>query len=90
YHHIFDLESGFPTDNGLVSVTVICDAAADGDALSTAAFLLGLKAGLEMINDLPGVSAIFITEDNKIYLSRGFEYSFAIGNPAYTFGEVNW
>ncbi|MCL2817834.1 MAG: FAD:protein FMN transferase [Clostridiales bacterium] len=90
YHHILDLGSGFPVENELISVTVICGMAADGDALSTTAFLLGLEAGLEMINDLPGVSAIFITKDNKIYLSRGFEYGFTITNSAYSLGEVNW
>ena len=36
YHHILDPATGYPYENGLVSVTVYLKESADGDGLSTA------------------------------------------------------
>ena len=73
YHHILNPETGYPYDNGLVSVTIISDESVDGDALSTSCFALGLEKGMELINSLPDVQAVFITEDGELHFSEGFE-----------------
>ncbi len=82
YHHILDPETGYPSDNNLLSVTVVSDTSIDGDAFSTATFLLGLEAGLELINDIEGIEAMFITKDNEYFYSNGFvdNYNFNIMN----------
>lgn len=72
YHHILDPETGYPTDNGLSSVTIVSDKSLDGDALSTACFVLGLDDGMKLINSLDGIEAVFIDGSNEIYLSDGF------------------
>ena len=73
YHHLLNPSTGYPYDNGLVSVTVLSDSSADGDGLSTSCFALGLEKGLELINSLEDVEAIFVTEDYEIYYSDDFE-----------------
>lgn len=72
YHHILDPKTGYPAENGLSSVTIISDSSAVGDALSTACFVLGKDKGLELINSYEGVEAIFIDQDENIFLSDGF------------------
>lgn len=73
YHHILNPATGYPYDNHLVSVTIISDKSVDGDGLSTSCFALGLDKGMELINSLPDVQAVFITDDYELHYSDGFE-----------------
>lgn len=72
YHHILNPKTGYPYDNSLISVTVITDKGVDGDGLSTTCFALGLEKGMELINSLPDVQAIFITDDYQLHYSEDF------------------
>lgn len=67
YHHILSTTDGYPADSGLSQVTVISDKSVEGDALSTLCFILGYEKGKELIDSLPGVEAVFITQDGEIY-----------------------
>ena len=69
YHHILDPGTGYPADTGLYQVTIISDSSAQGDALSTTCFLLGLDKGMELIQSLDGVEAVFVTSDMEIHVS---------------------
>ena len=80
YHHILNPETGYPYDNGLVSVTIISDESVDGDGLSTSCFALGLEKGMELIDSLPDVQAVFITEDGELHFSEGFEDELTVIN----------
>lgn len=71
YHHIFDPKTGYPIENQLVSVSVISEKSLDGDALSTAAFALGLDKGIELLEDYENAEGIFITKENEIFLTSG-------------------
>lgn len=71
YHHILDVSTGHPYDNGLAGVTIITKNSVDGDALSTTCFSLGLEDGMALIEELEDTEAIFITTDNEIYTSSG-------------------
>ncbi|MCD8036927.1 MAG: FAD:protein FMN transferase [Clostridiales bacterium] len=73
YHHILDPATGYPADSGVCSVTIISDKSVDGDALSTSCFVLGLDEGMELINSLDGIDAVFIDNDGNMYFSDGFE-----------------
>ena len=73
YHHILNPSTGYPYENNLVSVTIISDESVDGDGLSTTCFALGLDKGMELINSLPDVQAVFITEDYQLHYSEDFE-----------------
>lgn len=71
YHHILDTKTGYPIENNLYSVTIISDKSVDGDALSTCAFALGLDAGMEFIENLENVEAIFIDNNENIFVTSG-------------------
>lgn len=73
YHHILDPKTGYPSDSGLCSVTIISDSSVDGDALSTSCFVLGLDQGMELINSLDKIDAVFIDNDGNMYFSDGFD-----------------
>lgn len=76
YHHILDPKTGYPYDNSIVAVTIISDRSVDGDALSTSCFALGLSRGMELVDSLPDVYAVFITNDDKIHYSKEFADAF--------------
>ena len=82
YHHILDPKTGYPVDNGLMSVTVICDNGLDSDAYSTACFVLGLDDGMKLA-EKKGFDAIFVTEDKSVYITDGLKKKFNIRSDSY-------
>lgn len=78
YHHILNPKTGYPYHNHLISVTIISDHSVDGDGLSTSCFALGLEKGLELINSLPNVYAVFITDDYQLHYSNNFQKNIKI------------
>ncbi|MBQ1331439.1 MAG: FAD:protein FMN transferase [Lachnospiraceae bacterium] len=72
YHHILDPRTGYPFDNGLVSVTVFGPEAAFCDALSTACFTQGPADGAALVESFGGYYAVFIDGDGTLYYSDGF------------------
>ena len=70
YHHILNTMTGYPVDNGLVSVTVIADSGIKADALSTTLFVLGIEKGL-VLAEQEGVEAVFIDAGHKVYTTSG-------------------
>ena len=77
YHHILNPQTGYPYDNNLVSVTIISDKSADGDALSTTCFALGLEKGLDFAKE-QNVQAFFVTKDYEVHYTEGFEDEIAV------------
>lgn len=78
YHHILNPFTGFPQENRLKGVSIISDYSTDGDAFSTTVFLLGLEKGMQLVERVEGVEAIFITKTNELYISTGLMDSFEI------------
>ncbi|MCL2244155.1 MAG: FAD:protein FMN transferase [Treponema sp.] len=66
YHHIFSPWKGYPSDSGLLSVTIIADNSMEADALSTAVFVLGYERSKTLLDLFPDTEAIFIFEDMSI------------------------
>ena len=73
YHHILSPETGWPVKNGLLAVSIVSERSVDGDALSTACFVLGLEKGMALVEDTEDVEAVFITDDFQLHLSSGLE-----------------
>lgn len=72
YHHLLDTRTGYPADNNIAGVTILSPSSVEADALSTTCYFLGIDAGMELIESLDGVEAIFITKDGSLYRSEGF------------------
>lgn len=72
YHHIINPASG-DSARELQSVTIIGPDATTTDALSTSVFVLGLKAGLELVNRLPDIDAILVDKHGALHYSRGLQ-----------------
>lgn len=85
YHHIFDSSTGYPSKNGVISVTIISDKSIDGDALSTSMYILGVEKGRNLIEKLDGIDAIFVTEDKKIYATSGILEDFKLTSKEYIY-----
>ncbi|MDF2821153.1 MAG: hypothetical protein K0R15_1594 [Clostridiales bacterium] len=81
YHHILNPSTGYSYENNLISVTIISPYSVDGDGLSTSCFALGLEKGIELINSLEGIYAVFITDDYELHYSEGFAEAIKISNP---------
>ena len=71
YGHILDPRTGYPVNNGTLSVTVIAPHCTFAGVLSTAAFILGMKEGIEMMRLCPGVEGCITTEIARNQ-TRGF------------------
>lgn len=64
YGHIINPGTGRLVDN-VLSVTIIAKTALQADGLSTAVFVLGAEAGMELIESIEGVEGVLITKDGK-------------------------
>ncbi len=69
YSHTIDPKTGFPV-SGIKSVTIITKNAELADALATPVMVMGIKAGLNLINQMNGVGCIIIDDLNKLFLSK--------------------
>lgn len=65
YHHILDATTGYPSESGLISVTVVAESGVMSDALSTACLLAGEKKAIEILEGA-GASAILVDENLNI------------------------
>jgi thiamine biosynthesis lipoprotein len=78
YHHILDSKTGYPVQNNLVAVTIVSKRSTDGDGLSTSCFALGLEEGLKLIEGIPDTYAAFVTSDDQIHYSKGFQTAISL------------
>ena len=68
YSHILNPQTCKPI-KGITSVTVFAYNPTFADALATSISVMGVTVGLDLINQIDGVEAIFILEDGTVYLS---------------------
>lgn len=71
YHHIISPDTLYPADT-LLSVTVYASDSGIADLLSTALFVLGKEAGMALLEEFDGVSALFIEKDGTAVNTEGF------------------
>lgn len=62
YHHVLDPSTGYPARNA-ISATVIAPDATTADALATACFVLGPRAGIALAERFPDVDALIIRQE---------------------------
>ncbi len=87
YHHILDPATGYPASSGLVSVTVVCADGARADALSTALFVMGTEEALEYYESHTDLELVLITEDGRVLITPGLDFTPAETDYTYIFLE---
>ena len=76
YHHIIDPKTGYPSDSGLISTTIIAKSSTTADALSTITFLAGLEQSKMILKDFEDVEAVLIDKHLTVYLTKGIKDDF--------------
>jgi thiamine biosynthesis lipoprotein len=84
YHHLLSTTTGYPVDNGLMSVTIVTERSMVADALSTVVFTLGYERGKALIDTTPNAEAIFIFEDRSVRITSGLDGIFSLTNDTFT------
>ncbi|HEX9509732.1 MAG TPA: FAD:protein FMN transferase [Puia sp.] len=74
YSHTIDPRTGLPV-TGIKSVTIITPNAEIADAMATPVMIMGIRAGLYMINQMKDIEAIIIDDDDKIYTSDHIHFT---------------
>jgi FAD:protein FMN transferase len=69
YSHTIDPKTGYPV-GGIKSVTIICSSAELADALATPVTVMGIKVGLNLINQMKGIACIVIDDNDRLYTSN--------------------
>ncbi|MBN9284737.1 MULTISPECIES: FAD:protein FMN transferase [Flavobacterium] len=69
YSHIIDPRTGYPA-TGIASVTVFAKSAEMANGLSTSVVVLGRETGMNLIDQIPQVSAVIVDDAGKVYYSR--------------------
>ena len=87
YHHILDPKTGYPVQNGLTSVTIVCDQGNLADGLSTSCFVLGMDAAKPLLEKY-GAEAVFVDEDKNVYVTSGLMDKFELMKDGYTVNEA--
>lgn len=75
YHHILSPYTGYPVNNGILSVTAICENSADADAITTALFASNIKDANVLLSSV-NAQAIFITENKDVFMTEGLKGTF--------------
>jgi FAD:protein FMN transferase len=68
YSHTIDPKTGYPVQ-GIKSTTIICPSAELADAMATPVMVMGIKAGLNLVNQVKGMACIIIDDHNNVYTS---------------------
>ncbi len=71
YHHLLSSKNGYPVNNDIASVTIICRSGADADALSTSLYLMGFDKGFEFAQDSSDFEAVFVLRNGETHKTDG-------------------
>lgn len=72
YAHIINPKTGMPSHE-LISATVMAPKAELADALATSLSVMGVEAGLAMIDQLDGIECVLVDSHQKIHQSKNIE-----------------
>ncbi len=72
YHHIIVTRTGQPA-RGSRSVTIVADTSTTADALSTGVFVMGPVEGMALIERLPNVEGVIVSDRNEVLVSSGLK-----------------
>ena len=74
YSHTIDPKTGLPV-SGIKSVTIICPNAEIADAMATPVTVMGVRVGLDLINQMQGIACVIIDDTNRVFTSKNIKIS---------------
>jgi len=72
FHHLLDPDIGEPA-RGSRAVTIVTGRSTLADGLATGVFVLGPGPGMALIERLPGVEGVIVTDRNEVLISSGLK-----------------
>lgn len=72
YSHTINPRTGYPVQ-GIKSVTIISPNAEIADAMTTPVMIMGIRTGLDLVNQVKGLACIIIDDNNKLYTSKNIQ-----------------
>jgi thiamine biosynthesis lipoprotein len=72
YSHTIDPRTGMPV-SGIKSVTIICPDAEIADAMATPVMIMGVRVGLDMVNQIKGIACIIIDDYDILHTSKNVQ-----------------
>lgn len=74
YSHTINPRTGLPV-TGIKSVTILTTNAEIADAMATPVMIMGIEAGLDMINQMKDIEAIIIDDNDRVYKSNNIHFN---------------
>jgi FAD:protein FMN transferase len=69
YSHTIDPKTGLPV-SGIKSVTIFCSNAEIADAMATPVMIMGVRVGLDLVNQVSGLECIILDDNDRLYTSK--------------------
>lgn len=86
YIHIFDGKTGYPVENEISSVTIVCKSGLLGDSLSTTLFVMGVEKAIDFWHNRKDFDMLILTNDQTLFYTKTLETSLSI---LYQFNDIH-
>ena len=86
YHHIIDPATGYPSESGLISVSVIAPDGYIADGIDTAILILGLEKGIKLLESR-GIDGVLVDSQKRVFITKNLKGKVEILNKGYQLAE---
>lgn len=73
YHHIIDPATGYPSNSGLISVSILSTDPVLSDGYDTAFLIMGFEETVKILKSMSNLSAVIVTADMRIFASKSLK-----------------
>lgn len=82
YHHIIGPAAGYPSESGLISVSVIAPEGYIADGIDTAILILGTDKGVKLLESM-GIDGILVDSQKRVFVTKNLKDKIEILNKGY-------
>ncbi len=86
YHHLLDSKTGYPANNGLMSVTIVTESSMLADILSTAVFIMGQEKGIAFLESIQEKGFV-ITSEKEVFPTSSLRSELILLDKSFTLGN---
>jgi len=72
YHHIIDPKTGYPSESGLISVSVIAPEGYIADGIDTAILILGAEKGMKLLEEM-GIDGVLVDSNKRVLITKNLK-----------------